>query len=142
MEKELNPNRPDLIFSYWIIVWYVLYIIGFVPYNPKYLFILGIALAGIQFCVMLVYRKSFSYIMAFIIANLILKGVPLFTIFGRKTTKEDVFAMVLSVAMYTLWLKLNNKNLYRFFIEFMTPSVNGRKAFPVINSLQTLLSKL
>lgn len=142
MEKELDPNRPDLIFSHWILIWYVLYIVGVIPFNPKYLFILGIALAVLQFGMMLRYHKSFSYILAFIFANILMKGLPLYTIYNRKTTEMDVSVMMSSVVLYAFWLKVNNKNLYRFWIEFITPSANGRKAFPMVGSIQTILSKL
>lgn len=142
MEKELDPNRPDLIFSHWILIWYVLYIIGVVPFNPKYLFVLGIALAVLQFGMMLLYHKSFSYILAFVIANILMKGLPLYTIYHRKTTDMDVSVMMSSVVLYAIWLKINNKNLYRFWIEFITPSANGRKAFPMVGSIQSVLSKL
>jgi hypothetical protein len=142
MEKELDPNRPDLIFSHWILIWYVLYIIGIVPYNPKYLFILGIALTVFQLGMMVLYHKSFSYIFAFILANLLMKGLPLYTIYNRKTTDMDAIVMMSSVALYAIWLKINNKNLYRFWIEFITPSANGRKAFPMVSSFQAILSKL
>jgi hypothetical protein len=142
MEKELDPNRPDLIFSHWILIWYVLYIIGIVPYNPKYLFILGIALTVFQLGMMVLYHKSFSYIFAFILANLLMKGLPLYTIYTRKTTDMDAIVMMSSVVLYAIWLKINNKNLYRFWIEFITPSANGRKAFPMVSSFQAILSKL
>jgi len=142
MEKELDPNRPDLIFSHWILIWYVLYIIGIVPYNPKYLFILGVALAVFQLGMMVLYHKSFSYIFAFILANLLIKGLPLYTIYNRKTTDMDAIVMMSSVVLYAIWLKINNKNLYRFWIEFITPSANGRKAFPMVSSFQAILSKL
>lgn len=142
MEKELDPNRPDLIFSHWILIWYVLYIIGIVPYNPKYLFILGVALAVFQLGMMVLYHKSFSYIFAFILANLLMKGLPLYTIYNRKTTDMDAIVMMSSVVLYAIWLKINNKNLYRFWIEFITPSANGRKAFPMVSSFQAILSKL
>ena len=142
MEKELDPNRPDLNFTCWILVWFVLYFFKVIHYNPKYLLILGIVLAVLQFGVLVLYYKSISYIIAFIMANLLLKGLPLYVIYSAKTTAEDVYVLFIFVVLYAVYLKLNNKNIYRFFVEFMTPSVNGRKSFPVINPLQALLSKL
>ena len=32
--------RPDLILSYWFLVWYLLYILNIVSYNPKFALIL------------------------------------------------------------------------------------------------------
>ena len=33
--------RPDLIFSYWIYLWYILYIFKVLKYNPKLAIIFG-----------------------------------------------------------------------------------------------------
>ena len=34
--------RPDLLFSYWIISWYVLYEINVIKYNPKFWLIIAL----------------------------------------------------------------------------------------------------
>jgi hypothetical protein len=142
MEKEISQNRPDLIFSYWILVWYLLYITKLVPYNPVYLFYVGISLACIQIAIMFAYHKSFAYISSFLLATLILKGIPIYTIYKRKTTYTDVFLMIGLVVLYLCWLKTNDKNLKRFFIEFVTPDVNGRKSFPINNFFYQISSKI
>lgn len=143
MEKEISPNRPDLIFSYWIFVWFLLYITKIVPYNPLYLFFAGISLACIQISIMFAYHKSFAYIFSFILANLLLKGIPIYTIYNRNTTISDLCVMAFMIVLYIGWLKFNNKNIKRFFIEYLTPSENGRKSFPITNFFhQIMLSKV
>jgi hypothetical protein len=140
MEKEISQNRPDLIFSYWILVWYLLYITKIVPYNPVYLFYVGICLACIQIAIMFAYHKSFAYISSFIIATLLLKGIPIYTIYKRKTTKTDICVMIGLVVFYVCWLKMNDKNLKRFLMEYLTPDENGRKSFPINNFFYQIMS--
>ena len=140
MEKEISQNRPDLIFSYWIILWYVLYITKLVPYNPVYLFYVGIVLACIQVSIMFAYHKSFAYICSFLLATMILKGIPIYTIYKRKTTNTDMYVMIGLIVLYLCWLKFNDKNLKRFFMEYLTPDENGRKSFPINNFFYQIMS--
>ena len=143
MEKEISPNRPDLIFSYWIVLWFLLYITKIVPYNPLYLFFAGISLACLQISMMFAYNKSFAYIVSFVMANLLLKGIPIYTIYEKKTTRSDLLVMGFLVVLYICWLKFNHKNIKRFFIEYITPDENGRKSFPMTNFFhQIMLSKV
>jgi hypothetical protein len=142
MEKEITPNRPDLIFSYWIVLWFFLYITKIIPYNPKYLFIAGIILAVFQVTIMLTYQKSFTYIFAFVLANLLIKGIPLYMLYRRKTHTIDLYVMLFSVFVYCCWLKMNNKNIKRFFMEYLTPNENGRKSFPITNVIYETLKKV
>ena len=34
--------RFDLVYSYWIFAWYLLYIFKIIPYNPKLVLIIGV----------------------------------------------------------------------------------------------------
>ena len=142
MEKEITPNRPDLIFSYWLVLWFLLYMMKIIPYNPKYLFITGVVLASIQVLIMLSYQKSFFYIFAFVLANLLIKGIPIYMIYNRKTRPIDFCVMLFSVLVYYCWLKMNNKNVKRFFMEYLTPNENGRKSFPITNWIFESLNKV
>ena len=133
MERILSANRPDYIFSYWILIWFFLYIAKIVPYNPLYLFFAGIGLAVIQMGIMLYYNKSFGYIMSFLMASMLIKAIPIYYLWDKKTTQTDMYLMWLSVVVFFGWLKLNGVSIRRFISEYLTPDENGRKSFPVTN---------
>ena len=42
MEEKVEKARFDQIFSYWIFVWYLLYVLGVISYNPKFALIIGV----------------------------------------------------------------------------------------------------
>ena len=138
-KMEITPNRPDLVFSHWIFLWFFLYISGIVPYNPLYLFFMGISLAVVQCSIMIFYSKSFAYIFSFVISNLLSKGIPIYFLYGMTTTPDDIYVMIFSVVAYFVWLKINGKHIHRIINEYITPSENGRKSFPLANFVYNML---
>ncbi len=139
---ELPSNRPDLIFSYWLLFWFFLYIAKIVPYNPLYLFFMGVGLAVIQVSIMVSYSKSFAYIFAFVLANLLIKGIPIYFLYGIKTSRIDLYVILFAMAAYCLYLKMNGINIWQFIVEYLTPSENGRKSFPVTNFIYENISRI
>jgi hypothetical protein len=139
MERILSSKRPDYIFSYWILIWFFLYIAKVVPYNPLYLFFAGISLAVIQTGIMVAYAKSFAYISSFLLASMLIKGVPIYFLWDTKTTQTDILAMFLSVVVFICWLKINRVSIRRFISEYLTPDENGRISFPVSNVIYQII---
>lgn len=106
----------DYIFSYWILLWYLLYIFRITQYNPK--FTLFIAL--IQNIMGLIYKLLFDSILnAFILAIIILfiKFIPLYSIIHTKIKKKDIYFTLLLFILYNLWIYINGTNLYEIMIE-------------------------
>jgi len=107
------------------------------------MFFAGILLACVQISLMFAYSKPFAYIFSFVVASLLLKGIPIYTLYKRNTTTTDLLVMGFLFVVYIGWLKFNDKNLRRFFLEYITPDDNGRKSFPITNFFhQIMLSKV
>jgi len=132
-KMEITPNRPDLVFSHWIFLWFFLYISGIVPYNPLYLFFMGISIAVVQLSIMIFYSKSFAYILSFVFATLVTKGIPIYFLlyYTIDIKQDDIYVMVFSVIAYFVWLKINGKQINRIIDEYFTASENGKKMFPI-----------
>jgi len=68
------------IFSYWIFVWFILYIIGLIKYNPLIFLILGIIATTFQTIYLFIKKTSKYNLQKFIIINIILKCIPILII--------------------------------------------------------------
>ena len=141
MDKQITNKRPDYILSYWILIWFLLYIGKIVPYNPKPIFIFALCFAVFQIVIMFAYKKSFKYILAFVLANILIKALPFYFLYNTKVVKQDYYAIGLVVFVYIAWLKINNRNIYKFFIEYITPSDSGRKSFPITRTISMFLGE-
>ena len=81
--------RPDLIFSYWIYLWYILYIFKVLKYNPKLAIICGMIENLVIFILMCIYKTKKILVVLFIIMFVILKLIPLYTIWNDKIHLND-----------------------------------------------------
>jgi hypothetical protein len=74
----MSALRGDLVFSYWIYVWYLLYIFKFIKYSPKIPLILGLIDNIIMLLMMLLYGTSSRTIFYFIVINTLIKVMPIY----------------------------------------------------------------
>jgi hypothetical protein len=106
-------ERFDFLFSYWIFIWFILYEIKIVKYNPKFAFILGIIANIIELVAMIYFKNSFLYIFLFIFLFCLLKIVPLSFLIHDKILLKDIYALFGLFLIYFIWLKINNISLRR-----------------------------
>ena len=104
--------RPDLIFSYWIYLWYILYIFKVVKYNPKFAIICGMIENLIIFILMCIYNTKKILVVLFIIMFVILKLIPLYTIWNDNIKlNDDVKNTSVLFIIYLVWIHLNQLNI-------------------------------
>jgi len=119
MIKHLEINmklyimiRPDLIFSYWIYLWYILYIFKILKYNPKLAIICGMFENLIVLILMYIYNTKKILVILFIIMFFILKLFPLYTIWNDNIKlKDDIINTSLLFIIYLIWIRLNKLNI-------------------------------
>jgi len=107
--------RSDYIFSYWIFLWFILYLLKLVPYNPKLIIILGIIEILFTLIYLIVKNASLRKITKFIIINIIIKFIPLLLIYKDPLRKKDIYATVILVLIYTIWMYINNVNIIEVY---------------------------
>ena len=71
-------ERFDYLFSYWEFLWYILYELKLISYNPKFSIVIALFANLILLSVMLYY--SYSYILFFIMAMIVVKIIPLWRV--------------------------------------------------------------
>ena len=74
--------------SYWIFAWYVLYMFNLTKYNPKiWLIILSISVLIISLIIL--YYKNYKSFFLCILFNIIIKVIPILSIWNTKTLMRD-----------------------------------------------------
>jgi len=104
--------RADLVFSYWIYFWYILYAFKITNYSPKFPLILGLIDNLIMLVLMLVYGTSRRTIFYFIIINTLIKVVPLYYLRNEKLKITDIYFTTTLFGIFILWLHLNKQSLF------------------------------
>ena len=111
--KSIFSYRFDLLFSYWIFVWYLLYIFKFVDASPKFALILGLIENFILlYSMVFIQSQPLKIVLIFIIINFCIKIIPLYTLSNEKINLEkDVKNTSFVFILYIIWLLLLNHNV-------------------------------
>lgn len=103
--------RADLVFSYWIYLWYILYAFKITNFSPKFPLILGLIDNIIMLLLMLVYGTSKETIFYFIIINTLIKVVPLYYLRNEPIKWIDIYFTIFLFILFVVWLHLNKQSL-------------------------------
>ena len=103
--------RADLVFSYWIYIWYVFYAFKFINYSPKFALILGVIDNVIMLVLMFLYGTSQRTIFYFIIINTLIKAVPLYYLRIETIQIKDIYFTIGLFTLFILWLHINSQSL-------------------------------
>ena len=103
--------RVDLVFSYWIYLWYILYAFKITIYSPKFPLLLGLLDNIIMLILMLLYGTSSRTIFYFIVINTFIKVVPLYYLRNEKIKAKDIYFTLYLFVLFIIWLYINNQSL-------------------------------
>ena len=131
--------RYDLVFSYWILFWWVLYICRFTgDYNPKFLLILGIIENLIVIFAMIYYRTKSYLVFLFILIFIFIKIIPLYIIRNSIIQINDIYASILLFSIYLFWLHLNHIPLNFFTKKMHDFIIKNKNIFPTMQLIMKL----
>ena len=108
----MQALRFDLVFSYWIYAWYLLYAFNIIiSYSPKFALLLGLLENLIMLLLMLLYGTSKETIFYFILINTFIKGLPLYYLRHQSIQLKDVYFTGCLFVLFIVWLRLNSQSL-------------------------------
>lgn len=103
--------RGDLVFSYWIYTWFILYEFKFTGYSPKFPLILGVIDNLIMLILMILYGTSRRTIFYFIVINTLIKILPLYYLRNESIKLTDVYFTCGLFLLFVFWLHVNKQSL-------------------------------
>jgi hypothetical protein len=115
--------RFDLVFSYWILTWYLLYILKFVKYSPKFAIVIGIVENLILLIFMVFNGSNKRTIGYFILVNTFIKLLPFYTLRNETINVKDIQATVILAIIYVGWIFANNQSItgnYKMVYDSLT----------------------
>ena len=138
----MNP-RFDLVLSYWIFVWFVLYIYNIIPYSPHLTLVLALLIEVIVFSLMLLNGISKYFIGVFIIIQILLKIIPLYILRNETINyQSQLLYMGVLAAMYAAWLLINNYNPIEYLLYQLRELTNGKMSTPAASIVYPFVMKL
>ena len=107
----MKALRADLVFSYWIYAWYILYAFKITSYSPKFALILGLIDNIVMLSLMFLYGTSRRTIFYFIVINSLIKAVPLYYLKDVPIQTRDIYCTAVLFMIFVIWLHMNAQSL-------------------------------
>lgn len=130
--------RIDLVFSYWIFFWYILYALKLTIYSPKLIIGLGIIENFIMLLLMFYYKTKKDTIIKFIMINFFIKIVPFYMVFNDKIKLADVYATIILFIIYSLWVYLNGETIIEYHNKIFESLIYNKNETPFMSLISYL----
>jgi hypothetical protein len=127
--------RFDLIFSYWILAWYIAYMVDFTDYIPKFALIAGILENLVVLFYMIQFGSNFRTISRFVAVNTVIKVLPLYTVRDVPIRRRDVIATGFYFLLYLGWLYVNEESLSGNYKKVLDSLIHNRDETPLMKLL-------
>jgi hypothetical protein len=126
------------IFSYWIFIWFILYYIGLIKYNPIFLLILAYIYALFEFIYLIIHKTSKYNLIKFFLINTLIKLLPILLIikFPLRFKLDDIYVSIYLILIYLILMSIMNKNPYDYYKMMIKTYINDDDKY------KTYISKL
>jgi hypothetical protein len=136
----INTSRFDYVFSYWILVWFLLYYYRIVHSNPKWLLIVALVQNLIGLFFLIKHKYTIKFILTFIFINTIIKVVPLILIMNTKVNTIDIIYYLVVFFFYLLYMYYNQQNGIDYIISIDSIK-NKEYSTPLMGLFNRILNK-
>ena len=138
----MKLQRLDLIFSYWIFAWYLLYITKIITYSPKFIIILGIIENMILLFFMIQNGSTIETIIKFIVINTFIKILPYYSIRNDKIIDKDIVASIVLFIIYIVWLYINKETLLQKYNKIYNSLIQNKNDTPGMIMMNFILKQI
>ena len=135
----MKALRADLVFSYWIFIWFVLYEFKLINYSPKFPIILGIIENIIMFILMLLFGTSVRTIIYFILINICIKAVPFYYLRNETIKMKDVYFTAVLFLLFIIWLHINEQSIVSNLKIIYDSLLYGKDQTPFMSLLRKVM---
>jgi len=129
-------TRIDYIFSYWIFLWYLLYLFGIVNFNPKFAILCGVIENIGILLLMFYYGTKKHLVLLFLIMFILLKIIPLYSIWNTQIRVRDIVALIILFMIYLIWV---NKSLSDFIKQTQDLVIYNKNTLPGMMFLDKII---
>lgn len=130
--------RADLIFSYWIFAWFLLYIAGMVSISPKFALMMAFLEFAVTFFLVPEQIKT-----AYLLANIVIKIVPFMLVVDDMSFSQiEVVLTALLFCIYACYLYVNGTTVSRVYGLAQKSASNMRRIAPLTRVIQRGLVRL
>jgi hypothetical protein len=139
----MKVYRFDFFFSYWILAWYLIHIIGLVKQSPKLALLIALISNICFFLISLATTKVLHGLVNYVIVITLIKAIPLATVWNEKIRLvEDLKFIALLYSAYLFYIIILLKENPITIYNNMYLAVEDGNDNPSFNPGMTLMNDL
>jgi hypothetical protein len=133
---------PDLLFSYWIFAWFLVYYIAPLSWkidSPRLIFCIALIENLTTWILLLVYGATFSISITYLLVIILIKGIPLWIM--RKDDihwTRDLGVLIFIFLVYNLYLWIRSTNIVQVYRDTFESIVAGSNKTPLLAVLRAI----
>jgi hypothetical protein len=107
----MSALPPHMVFSYWTLLWFILYYFKLISFSPKFAITVGILENIVLFILMVTWGTSLRTIIWFVIINTLIKIMPFYYLRNEPYNLKDIYFTFGLFFLFIVWLHINNQSL-------------------------------
>ena len=141
--KMGNWYRFDLYFSYWIFVWWILYMTKTTTTAPKLAIYFALMENLLMLGILIFYKAPAKNIALFSLQLFVFKFFLLWSVWNVSIQwKSESFLLLFLLILYALWLWINKTNIYRIITNQIKELIKTEHISPEKAPFMALLDRL
>jgi hypothetical protein len=128
----MKTIRFDIVFSYWILLWFILYALKLTRYSPKFALILGVLENLCMLILMFFSGTKIKTMILFVFIQTIIKALPIYYLRNKPIRMKDIYFTGLIFLVFLIWLHINNESLVENQKIIYDSLLNGKNTTPLI----------
>jgi len=120
------------IFSYWIFIWFILYYINFIKYNPLFILLCSYIFTIFELLYLSITKISNYNFIKFFIINILIKFLPILLIikFPIKINLTDIYISIFLFIVYYLFIIIiYKKSPYYYYISMIDTYIEDNNEY-------------
>jgi hypothetical protein len=129
---------PHMVFSYWILLWFILYYFKLTSFSPKFAITVGILENIVLFILMVIWGTSLRTIIWFVIINTLIKIMPFYYLRNESYNLKDIYFTFGLFFLFIIWLYINKQSLIGNAKLIYESLIYGKDSTPFMSLLRKI----
>lgn len=125
-------------FSYWIFIWYILYVFNLIKYNPKIGLLFSLVANILLLILMIFYKTTIHLVFLLLLVILFEKIIPLYTIWNTKIRLQDIYFFVILFSIYIAWIIIDKQNNHEVINSIKNLIIYKKNTLPGMQLLEKM----
>jgi hypothetical protein len=77
--------------------------------------------------IMVLHGSNSKTILYFVIINIVIKGIPFYTVRNDTIRSRDIFATICVILIYLLWIKINGQSVIKYYKKILYSLTHNKR---------------